>query len=109
MQDNFVFSIVKEQSYFDHLMTYLSGFTIVRLGLSEATGEGPIPGVALGGRSDFGAGAGPEPAVHIRGLQIGAIATREVAFTSRCPDKSDITASNSLLYELVLLKKKLNR
>lgn len=86
--------------------SYLSSFTIVRLGLSEATGEGPVTGVALSGGSDFSTGAGPEPAVHIRWLQIGAIATREVAFTSRGPDESNITASNSLLYELVLLKNK---
>lgn len=101
-------SIVIQQR-FNHLISYLSGFTIVRLGLPEATGEGPIAGVALGGGSDFGAGAGPEPAVHIRGLQIGTITTRKVTFTSRCPDKSHITASNSLLYELVFLKKKFYR
>lgn len=77
--------------------------------MPEATGEGPVTGIALGGGSDLGAGARPKPAVHIRGLQIRAIATREVAFTSRCPDESHVTASNSLLYELVLLKNKLNR
>lgn len=62
------------------MVGYLSSFTVVGLGLSEASSETPVPGVPLAGGADLGSRSGPEPSVHVGRLQIGPVAANEVAF-----------------------------
>lgn len=71
--------------------------------MSVAAGVGPVAGVALRGRPDLGARAGPEPAVLVGGLQVGSVAASEVTLAARCPDEAHVAARDPLLHELVLL------
>jgi hypothetical protein len=68
------------------LVVALGGLTVVGLRLVEAAGAGPVAGVALAGGADLGARAGPEPSVHVGGLQVGTVAAIEVALAARGPD-----------------------
>lgn len=45
--------------------TYLSSFTVVRLGLAVSSGVRPVASVALCGRTDLTTRSRPEPTVHI--------------------------------------------
>lgn len=65
---------------------------------------GPVTSVALGGRSNLSARAGPEPAVNIRRLQVSAVTTSKVAFATRRPNVADVSTRDSLLDEFVFLK-----
>lgn len=85
------------------IVPYLGSFSVVGLRLSVAAGVGPVAGVALGGGPDLGAGTGPKPAVDVGGLQVGAVAAREVALAAGRPDEPYVTASDPLLYEFVFL------
>lgn len=67
---------------------------------------GPVSGIPLGSRSDLGTRARPEPAVDIGRLQVGAIATSEIAFATRRPDVADVASGNPLLDELIFLGNK---
>lgn len=84
-------------------LTDLSGFTVVRLGLSVSASVRPVASVALSGGSDLAAGARPEPAVYIGRLQVSAVAASEVAFTSRGPNIPDVTACDPLFDEFIFL------
>lgn len=82
----------------------LGRLTIVRLRLAISAGVAPVAGVPLGRRTDFGARARPEPAILVRWLQIGALASSEIALAARCPDESHISTGQSLLDELIFLR-----
>lgn len=71
--------------------------------MSKATGGTPVAGVPLGGGADLDAGATPEPAVDIGGLQVGTVAAGKVALAAGGPDVTHVTPGNALLHELVLL------
>lgn len=79
------------------LVVALGGLAVVGLCLVEASGGGPVAGVALAGGADLGAGAGPEPTVHVGGLQIGAVATVEVALAARRPDVPRVQINKLIL------------
>lgn len=82
---------------------YLSRLTVVRLLLAVSAGVAPVASVALRGRSNLDARAGPEPAVLVRGLQIRTIASGKVTLAPRRPDVANVTTGDALLDELVLL------
>uniref|UniRef100_A0A8D9BSQ0 Uncharacterized protein n=1 Tax=Cacopsylla melanoneura TaxID=428564 RepID=A0A8D9BSQ0_9HEMI len=82
----------------------LSSLSVVRLSLSKTTSGGPVPCVSLSSGSNLGTTAGPEPSVHIGGLQVGSVATVEVTFAARGPDVTHVASSQPLLDELVLLR-----
>lgn len=84
-------------------MAYLRRFSVIRLRLSESSGVTPVSRVPLRGRTDFGSGSGPEPAVDVLGLEIRSVATGEVALPARGPDVPDVAPGYPLLDELVLL------
>jgi len=68
------------------LVVALGRLPVVGLRLVESAGRRPVTGVALVGGADLGAGSGPEPSVHVGGLQIGTVAAVEVALAARSPD-----------------------
>ena len=80
------------------LVVALGGLTVVGLRLVEAAGAGPVAGVALAGGADLGAGAGPEPSVHVGGLQVGTVAAVEVALAARGPDVPKMQISINLCF-----------
>lgn len=65
---------------------HLCRLPVVGLGLVEASSAGPVSRVALVGGADLAAGAGPEPAVHVGGQEVGAVTTVEVTLAARSPD-----------------------
>lgn len=85
-------------------LTNLGSFSVVRLRLAIPAGVGPVAGVALGGGPNLGARAGPEPAVDIRGLKVGAVAACEVALATRCPNEPHVTARDPLLDKFIFLQ-----
>lgn len=87
----------------------MGGLAVVGLCLAVSSSVGPVTGVALRGGSDLGAGAGPEPAVDIGGLQVGSVAARKIALATRRPDVAHVTAGDPLLDELVLLHEHFQR
>lgn len=90
-------------SFFKLNSFYLSSFSVVRLGLSVTAGRTPISRISLSGRSDFRAWSRPEPAVDVWRLQIGSVATGEVAFAAGRPNVTHVAASDALLDEFVFL------
>lgn len=79
----------------EHGQTVLVGaallqLTVVGLRLADATVGRPIVLVAIGGRGEFLQLSGPEPAVDGDGLQIGTIASLEVADATAGPDVLDL-------------------
>ena len=63
------------------ILAYLGCLSVVGLSLAETSGAAPVSGVPLGGGSDLGARAGPEPSVHVGRLQVRAVTTVEVTFS----------------------------
>lgn len=84
--------------------TYLCSLTVVRLLLSISAGVGPISGVSLSGGTNLCSGTGPEPSIYIRWLEVGTVATREITFTTRCPNVPHVTRRDPLLYEFIFLE-----
>lgn len=84
-------------------LSHLSGFPIIRLRLSVSSGVAPVSGVPLRRRSNLGAGTRPEPSVDVGRLEIGPVASCEVALPTGRPDVADVASGNPLLDELVFL------
>jgi len=66
------------------ISSVFSEFAVIWLGPATAAGVGPVspPASSAVGGGNAGAGAGPEPAVHQRGLQVRPFAAIEVAFAT---------------------------
>lgn len=88
-----------------YLVTHLCCFSVIRLRLAKTTGVTPVPGVSLRGGTDLGSGTRPEPAVYVRWLQVGSVASRKVTFPSGSPNVPDVAPGKPLLDELVLLRR----
>jgi len=68
------------------LRAILFVFTIIGLGETDSTGGRPIALGTLSCGCKFLQGGGPEPAVYVRRLQVGAITALEVANAAAGPD-----------------------
>jgi len=79
-------------------------FTVVGLRALVTSGVRPVSKSALVSGWDLGLGSGPEPSVDEEWLQIGTVASIEIAFTSTGPDVLDSVAGHLLLDEFVLLQ-----
>ena len=74
------------------------------LGLVAGEGPGLVAPAGRGGVSwgHLDTGPGPEPTVHVRGLEVFPVAALEVAESARGPDVGEVVVLDVLLDELVL-------
>lgn len=82
--------------------TSLNGLTIVRLWLANAAAFGPIILVTFVGRCELLQLGGPEPAIDMKGLQIGPITALEIAKATRGPDVLHLVLNDAALDKLIL-------
>ena len=76
--------------------------SVVWLGLPGSPRGAPGSGNSALSAAEPHPGAGPEPPVHCRGLEVLAIAALEVAEPARGPDVREVVVLDELLDELVL-------
>lgn len=80
-------NVVREQTIkMKTRKTHLSGFTVVGLSLTKTASRAPVTRIPLRGGSNFRPRTGPEPTVYVGRLQIRAIASVEITFTTRRPN-----------------------